>query len=92
MNSEENKNFDRFGIHSDKFNMDIEANQAREILQKENIKSEEKKVEFLKDLMENLKKLEINIAQAKELIEKFRKTNTEDLIEGYNNKNSELDN
>lgn len=92
MNPEENQNLDRFGVYSDKFNADIEANQAREILKKENIKSEEKKAEFLKDLMENFKDLEINISHCKELLEKIRRANTGDLIEKYDNKNYELDN
>lgn len=92
MNSEENKNLDKFGMYSDKFNIDIEAGQAREILQKENIKTEEKITEFLKDLMENFKDLEINISQCRELLEKIKKANRGELIEENKDKKSDLDN
>lgn len=92
MNSEENKNFDRFGTYSDKFNKDIEAEQARQFLQEENKRIEERKIEFFKDLMENFKDLENKIDECKELVEKFRRANLKDLNNENGNKNSDLDN
>lgn len=91
MNPEGNKNLGRFEMYNDKFNNDIEANEARQILQKENSKLEEKTIVFLKDLMETLTELDNKVAEFKQLIEEFKKANKGDLTDGDNDKKSNLD-